>query len=94
MGAVERVTHDILQSWFGQPPHREERKERGQNEREVRNRASQILHTHTHVRDCFMLQFSLSGEDTASKKTHLEWKSPEYKLKKSARKDRIFAQDG
>lgn len=33
VGAVERVTHDILQSWFGKPPHRKERKKRGQNER-------------------------------------------------------------
>lgn len=33
VGVVKRVTHDILQSWFGKPPHREERKKRRPNKR-------------------------------------------------------------
>lgn len=87
MGVVERVTHDILQSWFGKQPHREERRKR-QNEREVSNRASQIL-THTSETALCCSSYFNRGYG-GQKNTHLEWKSPDYELKISVSKNRMF----
>lgn len=45
--------------------------------------------THLHIRDCSVAALTFTV-DTVNKTTHLDWKSPDYKLQISVSKKRVF----